>query len=181
MIYSVLFLQPDSWCRSLATPWVIRLANVGIGMDSPDQTRKRHAAPVPRLGGAPVMLATSLCLIVILVLTPENATAWFPVLLGSLLMYGLGLWDDLKPLGAKVKLFGQVSTAALVYWMGLRIDLVTYPGGAWSVELGMWALPVTVFWLIAVPNIINLIDGFDGLAGGLGIFLAVTLGIVRAA
>jgi UDP-N-acetylmuramyl pentapeptide phosphotransferase/UDP-N-acetylglucosamine-1-phosphate transferase len=46
------------------------------------------------------------------------------------------------------------------------------------VELGAWSLPVTILWLIAVPNIINLIDGFDGLAGGLGIFLATTLGIV---
>lgn len=178
MIYSVLFFIVGFLVSLSTTPWVIRLANLGIGMDAPDETRKRHSAPIPRLGGAPVMLATSLGLIVILLLTPENSTAWFPVLLGSLLMYGLGLWDDLRPLGARVKLLGQVGTAVLVYWMGLRIDLVTYPGGAWSVELGHWALPVTVFWLIAVPNIINLIDGFDGLAGGLGIFLAVTLGIV---
>jgi UDP-GlcNAc:undecaprenyl-phosphate GlcNAc-1-phosphate transferase len=62
--------------------------------------------------------------------------------------------------------------------MGLRIDKVSYPGGDWSVDLGSWGFFVTVFWLIAVPNIVNLIDGFDGLAGGLGIFMAVTLGIV---
>jgi UDP-GlcNAc:undecaprenyl-phosphate GlcNAc-1-phosphate transferase len=124
------------------------------------------------------MLATSLGLIGILSVQPEHATAWFPVLLGSLLMYGLGLADDLRPLGARVKLAGQIFTAVLVYWMGLSIDKVTYPGGAWSVDLGGWSLPVTVFWLIAVPNIVNLIDGFDGLAGGLGVFLAVTLGIV---
>ena len=178
MIYSVLFFAVGFLVALLTTPWVIRLSANGIGMDSPDETRKRHDAPVPRLGGAPIMLATSLGLIVILTMSPENATIWFPVLLGSLLMYGLGLWDDLRPLGARVKLLGQVAIAVLVYWQGLRIDLVSYPGGEWSVELGWWALPVTVFWLIAVPNIINLIDGFDGLAGGLGIFLAVTLGIV---
>ena len=44
--------------------------------------------------------------------------------------------------------------------------------------LGWWGFPLTIFWLIAVPNIINLIDGFDGLAGGLGMFMAVTLGVV---
>ena len=55
---------------------------------------------------------------------------------------------------------------------------MTYPGGAWDVELGAWGLPLTIFWLIAVPNIVNLIDGFDGLAGGLGMFMALTLGIV---
>jgi len=115
------------------------------------------------------MLAVSLSLAVILTLRPETASNWFPVLLGGLLMYGLGLADDLRPLGAKVKLAGQILTACLVYWMGLSIDRVTYPGGAWSVQLGAWNLPVTVLWLIAVPNIINLIDGFDGLASGLGI------------
>src|SRR4030095_8129270 len=48
-----------------------------------------------------------------------------------------------------------------------------------DVELGlMGSYFATVFWLIAVPNIVNLIDGFDGLAGGLGMFMALTLGIV---
>jgi UDP-GlcNAc:undecaprenyl-phosphate GlcNAc-1-phosphate transferase len=103
---------------------------------------------------------------------------WFPILLGSLLMYGLGLWDDLKPLGARKKLVGQIAIASLVYYMGLSIDRVSYPGGAWSVELGAWSIPVTIFWLIAVPNIVNLIDGCDGLAAGLAVFMAVTLGIV---
>ena len=124
------------------------------------------------------MLSISLGLCVILFLQPDSATNWFPILLGSLLMYGLGLWDDLRPLGARVKLAGQIFTASLVYWLGLSIDKVSYPGGGWSVNLGAWSYFVTVGWLIAVPNIINLIDGFDGLAGGLGIFLASTLGIV---
>jgi len=46
------------------------------------------------------------------------------------------------------------------------------------VQLDGWSYFVTVFWLIAVPNIINLIDGFDGLASGLGLVLSMTLGIV---
>ncbi|MHA3775693.1 MraY family glycosyltransferase [Verrucomicrobiota bacterium sgz303538] len=162
----------------LTTPWVIRLSQTGVGLDQPHESRKGHSFAIPRLGGAPIMLATSLGLIVILCREPGHATAWFPVLLGSLLMYGLGLIDDLRRLGAKIKLSGQILIAVLVYWMGLSIDRVTYPGGAWSVELGSWSLPVTVFWLITVPNIMNLIDGFDGLAGGLGVFMAVTLGIV---
>jgi UDP-GlcNAc:undecaprenyl-phosphate GlcNAc-1-phosphate transferase len=103
---------------------------------------------------------------------------WFPILLGSLLMFGLGFWDDLKPIGARSKLIGQITIALLVYSLGFGIDKVTYPRGEWNVDLGGWSLVVTVFWLIAVPNIINLIDGFDGLATGLGLFMAVTLGIV---
>ena len=52
--------------------------------------------------------------------------------------------------------------------MGLSIDKVSYPGARWSVQLYESSYFVTVFWLIAVPNIINLIDGFDGLASGWG-------------
>jgi UDP-GlcNAc:undecaprenyl-phosphate GlcNAc-1-phosphate transferase len=125
----------------------------------------------------PLIMAMSLGLLVIFALRPTNATNWFPILLGSVLMYGLGLWDDLKPLGARKKLLGQFTTACLVYSLGLNIDRFSYPGVG-SIELGAWSLPVTVFWLIAVPNIVNLIDGFDGLAGGLGMCMSVTLGIV---
>jgi UDP-GlcNAc:undecaprenyl-phosphate GlcNAc-1-phosphate transferase len=124
------------------------------------------------------MLAISVGLLVIFVFRPSNATNWFPILLGSLMMYGLGLWDDLYPLGAKKKLAGQVFTATLVYFMGLNIEKFTYPGATGSIDLGGWSGPATVFWLIAVPNIVNLIDGFDGLAGGLGLCMSVTLGIV---
>ncbi len=178
MIFSVGFFLLGFLVAFLTTPWVIRLSRNGIGLDDPNQSRKSHAVPTPRLGGAPLMLAISLGQILIFAVQPQHAATWFPVLLGSVLMYGLGLWDDLKPLGARRKLAGQILTATLVYAMGLSIERVSYPGGAWSVELGMWSAPVTIFWLIAVPNIVNLIDGFDGLAGGLGLFLAVTLGVV---
>src|SRR4030095_6241474 len=94
------------------------------------------------------------------------------------MMYGLGLWDDLRPLGARKKLIGQIVTASVVYFMGLSIDRVTYPGARWSVELGQWSYFVTVFWLIAVPNLVNLIDGFDGLAGGLRLVVLLTPGMV---
>jgi len=179
MIFSVGFFVLGFLIALLVTPWVIGLAQRGIGLDAPNESRKTHAVPIPRLGGMPIMLAVSIGLLLILSIQPEHSSTWFPVLLGSLLMYGLGLWDDLKPLGARKKLVGQILTAALVYWLGLSIDRVSYPGGAWSVELGPVAsFCVTVFWLIAVPNIVNLIDGFDGLATGLGLFMAVTLGIV---
>jgi UDP-GlcNAc:undecaprenyl-phosphate GlcNAc-1-phosphate transferase len=174
----ILFLLGFLICV-LLTPWVIRLAHrANLGLDAPNENRKRHEIPIPRLGGMPIMCALSVGLILILTTSPESATAFFPVLLGSLCMCGLGLWDDFKPLGARKKLVGQIAVAALVYSMGLRIDRVTYPGGAWSVYLGhTFSMVVTIFWLIALPNVINLIDGFDGLAGGLGLFMAVTLGI----
>jgi len=178
MIFTLLFFALGFLVSLLCTPWVIRLSERGVGLDYAHETRKKQEHPIPRLGGMPLMLAISLGLIVILTARPTNATTWFPVLVGSLLMYGLGLWDDIKPLGAKKKLAGQLITACIVYSMGLSIEKFSYPGSTGSIDLGSWSLPVTVFWLIAVPNIVNLIDGFDGLAGGLGLCMAVTLGIV---
>ena len=125
----VLFLIGFLICF-LLTPWVIRLAHrANMGLDAPDQNRKRQEVPIPRLGGMPIICALSVGLIMILMTRPDCATTFFPVLLGSLCMCGLGLWDDFKPLGARKKLAGQIAIAALVYWMGLRIDRVTYPGG----------------------------------------------------
>lgn len=178
MILSILFFAIGFLIAFLTTPWVIRLSEKGVGLDHADENRKKHDGPIPRLGGMPIMLSLSVCLGVIFLLEPAAAGNWLPVLVGSILMYGLGLADDLKPIGARKKLIGQLLIASLVYSLGLSVDRVSYPGGAWSVELGVTSFFVTIFWLIAVPNIVNLIDGFDGVAGGLGMFMAVTLGIV---
>ncbi len=161
----------------LTTPWVIRIAHQGIGMDAPTEGRKNQEKPVPRLGGMPIMLALSLALILILLQEQDKASDWFPILVGSVLMYALGLCDDIKPIGAKKKLIGQIAIASLVYSLGLSIDKFSIPQIG-QIELGGWSAPVTIFWLIAIPNIVNLIDGFDGLAGGLGLFMALTMGVV---
>ncbi len=159
------------------TPWVIRLAHTGVGLDAGDEPRKVQTEPIPRLGGIPLMLSLTLGVILILLKNPGRSGEWFPVLVGAALMYGLGLMDDIARLGAKKKLLGQIAIAGLVCWLGLRVQRFAMPGFG-EVDLGAFSVPVTIFWLIAIPNIINLIDGFDGLAGGLGMFMALTLGIV---
>lgn len=111
-------------------------------------------------------------------LRPDDFGVWVPAFVGAGLFFLLGLVDDVRGLNAKLKLLAQILIALLVCGMGLGIDKVSYPGGAWTVNLLGWSLLVTVFWLFAIPNIINLIDGFDGLAGGLGMFMAGTLGLV---
>jgi UDP-GlcNAc:undecaprenyl-phosphate GlcNAc-1-phosphate transferase len=179
MILSLIFFVLGFLICVLMTPWVIRLAHrAQLGLDAPTENRKRQEVPIPRLGGMPIICALSIGLLLILSTIPEASSSFFPVLLGSVCMCGLGLWDDFKPLGARKKLLGQIAVAALVYWMGLRIDRVTYPGDKWCVYLPRsLSMTLTIFWLIALPNVINLIDGFDGLASGLGLFMAVTLGI----
>jgi UDP-GlcNAc:undecaprenyl-phosphate/decaprenyl-phosphate GlcNAc-1-phosphate transferase len=93
-------------------------------------------------------------------------------------MFLLGLWDDLRPLGAKTKLIGQLTVATGAYFMGLRVELLTGFTGESIALYETIALTTTVGWLVALPNIVNLIDGIDGLAGGLGVFATITLAIV---
>ena len=161
----------------ILTPWMIRIARGGVGMDAPDEGRKRQDAPIPRIGGIPLMFSLVLGVMVILWLQPLRSFEWFPILIGLSLMFGLGLWDDISPLGAKKKLIGQIAIAGVVTSLGLGIEKFSLPSYG-TIELGGWSVPVTVLWLIAIPNIVNLIDGFDGLAGGLGLFMSLTLGLV---
>ena len=179
MIYAICFFICGFLVSLALTPQAIRLGEMGYGLDTPNENRKRHAKPTSRLGGVPVVVTLMLAGVVILFIDRHRGRQWLPVFSGCAMMFGVGLWDDLKPLGARKKLIAQIAIASLAYGLGLSIDRVTYPGGAWSVELGrIGGYLITVFWLIAVPNIVNLIDGFDGLAGGLGMFMATTLGIV---
>jgi UDP-GlcNAc:undecaprenyl-phosphate/decaprenyl-phosphate GlcNAc-1-phosphate transferase len=177
MTTALFFLVFGFLVAVVLTPWVIRMAHTGVGMDVPDEARKHQVTPVPRLGGMPLMLALAFGLIIILLKQPGRSSEWFPVLVGASLMYGLGLWDDVSRLGARRKLVGQIAIAALVNWLGLTIEKFSLPGYG-EIDLGAWSVPVTIFWLISIPNIVNLIDGLDGLAGGLGMFMALTLGTV---
>jgi len=162
----------------LLTPLVILWSGSRYGVDMPDAFRKKHRAPVPRLGGIPLFIVFVLSWLVTLLLCKHTHSQQFALLISSTLIFFLGLVDDFKPLGAKVKLLGQIGVAVLAFSLGLKIELVTWPVGNFGLDVGAWSMPLTVFWLVAIPNLVNLIDGIDGLAGGLGIFLFTTLGFV---
>ncbi len=87
------------------------------------------------------------------------------------MILGLGVIDDRYGLRARQKLAGQVVAAVILVGLGLRID-------AWSafgveVKLGIFAYPVTVFWIVLVVNAFNLVDGMDGFCGSLGLVAAL--------
>jgi UDP-GlcNAc:undecaprenyl-phosphate GlcNAc-1-phosphate transferase len=161
----------------LGTWWILK--NSGqVGLDAPDHRRKLHEKAIPRLGGGPIFLAVGLACLVAGYLGGLGWTRWLPVAICNALMFSVGFVDDLKPLGAKVKLVGQIGTALILYALGVSIDTLSNPFGEGSISLGWWGLPITLMWLVSIPNIINLIDGMDGLAGGFGLFLCLTLAFI---
>ncbi|MCX6853653.1 MAG: MraY family glycosyltransferase [Verrucomicrobia bacterium] len=163
---------------SLIGTMMILRSKSSIGLDAPDGRRKQHEKPIPRLGGLPIFIALAVCISVSLWLGRMRLDEWGALLLCNLLMFLVGFLDDLKPLGAKVKLMGQIGVSLILYSLGVSIDILSNPFGAGGLMLGWWSLPLTLFWLVAIPNIINLIDGMDGLAGGFGLFLSLTLAFV---
>ena len=78
----------------------------------------------------------------------------------------LGIFDDIYSLNALFKFFVQICAAVIVVLHGVQIDHISSFGMGASpyIPLGIFAIPVTVLWIVGVTNALNLIDGLDGLA-----------------
>lgn len=150
----------------------------GVGFDQPDEHRKHHGKAISRLGGLPIFVTLMFGMSYMALTRKPTEREWWPVILCNALIFCVGFLDDLKPLGARVKLLGQIGVALILWGLGGSIDSISHPTTHVSMALGWWSPWVTVLWLIAVPNIINLIDGMDGLASGFGLFLCLTLAFV---
>ena len=101
------------------------------------------------------------------------------VIVGSVLIYSLGVVDDLKNLNAKLKFFCEVLIAILMYYMGLRIEFIdNYFGpGLWRFGAVVCFI-VTVLWIVGITNTINLVDGLDGLAAGIATIACLSVAYV---
>ena len=141
-----------------------------------------HKAPVPRLGG---LALASACLVVQFFVSfgaPDHGvgSSGLVMLTASLAMFGLGFWDDIKPLGAKRKLVGQILISLAVCVFGISIQTFKLPFTERIIELHGWGFLITVLWLVGMTNLINLIDGADGLAGGICLMLMGLISYVGA-
>jgi UDP-GlcNAc:undecaprenyl-phosphate GlcNAc-1-phosphate transferase len=99
-----------------------------------------------------------------------------PFIVGGLLIFLVGLVDDIRGLGPAPKLLVEVLAAAIMMAAGLLIERVTVLGQTWM--LGWLAYPVTAAWLVGVTNAFNLIDGVDGLAPGIAALAGAACGAI---
>jgi UDP-GlcNAc:undecaprenyl-phosphate/decaprenyl-phosphate GlcNAc-1-phosphate transferase len=155
----------------LAIPAIIRVADEKKLFDLPDD-RKLHNRPIASLGGVGIFLGL---FITILLTVSHKATPEFQYyIVSALVIFFLGLKDDILILSAKKKFLGQMAAAAiLVHLGGIRIDNFNSFFGIGDIP--EWAAYLVSYaTLIVVINAYNLIDGVDGLAGSLGV---VAMGI----
>ena len=154
-----------------ATP-VVRWFVLRVGVIDRPSDRKVHANATPTLGGIGIFLGF-VAAGAAAAFMPEfravftDTSELFGIGAGAVVIFALGVVDDLRPLPAPVKLAGQVFAAGIVFLSGVKMEFFLMPdGGAISLSEDVSVL-VTVFWLVAMINAVNLIDGLDGLAAGI--------------
>jgi UDP-GlcNAc:undecaprenyl-phosphate GlcNAc-1-phosphate transferase len=157
------------------TPLVRELAVRRGLLDHAHSSRKVHGRPVPRLGGLAIVAAFCAPLLGLLLVTGsvERLVRSEPrevmgLLAGGLAVVALGIYDDVRGANAWKKLSVQLAVGALMYALGFRIDVIAHRFGA-DIQLGALGLPFTMLWFAGVMNALNLIDGLDGLAGGVAL------------
>jgi UDP-GlcNAc:undecaprenyl-phosphate GlcNAc-1-phosphate transferase len=152
-------------------------------VDQPD-ARRLNKRPIPRLGGLAIFLGILVPSLAFLDLSGEMRG----ILLGAAVACVVGAVDDFRGLDPLPKLAGQVAAAAIPCAFGVWVDHFTFPFLG-AVDLPAWVgMPLTVVWIVAVMNMVNFLDGMDGLASGVCAIagltfatLALSLGKIDAA
>ncbi|GAA0486790.1 MraY family glycosyltransferase [Salinibacillus aidingensis] len=151
------------------TPLVKKLAIKLNAVDQPNE-RKVHKKVMPRMGGLAIYASF---LLGVLILSPEGVHIW-PVMIGATIIVTIGVLDDLFQLSAGIKFAGHLLAAFTVVFSGIQIDFITVPFGP-KIEFGFWGIPISIIWIVAITNAINLIDGLDGLASGVSAIALITI------
>ena len=157
-----------------ATPFIITLAHKIGAVDVPDEKRRVHKKPIPRLGGLAIFYGFLVALLFFARLDQQMRG----ILIGALIIVGVGIIDDVKQLRALIKLAAQIVAALVVVFNNVRITAISVPefiSSTGVLQLGMFSVPITVIWIIIVTNAVNLIDGLDGLAVGVSSIASFSL------
>ncbi len=146
-------------------------------IDVPKDGRRMHKTPIPRLGGLGIFLG----FFVSILLFAQMTHTLKGILLGAVVIVILGVVDDITPLPAKLKFVIQILAALIPVYHGVTIGAITNPNlfsdNAYWV-LGNLSVPITVIWIVAITNAVNLIDGLDGLAIGVSAISATTVLVI---
>jgi len=176
--YAIVFIAA-SLCSLALTPLVRSFARRFGAMDLPGG-RKIHSQPMPRLGGLSIFISYYL----VLAVASRFDFFHFPadffrtehhawIFLATGLVLGIGIVDDFRRLPPAFKFLVQVIAGLIVALFCYKVEAVSLPFG--TLRLGIWAIPLTVFWIVAVINAINLLDGLDGLASGTAFIVCITM------
>ena len=179
LVYVLLALLTALVISFLMTPVVKTFAYKVGAIDVPKDERRMHKVPIPRLGGLAIFIGFMVS--ILLFLDIRGNPQMQSILLGAVVIVVLGVVDDIMALPALLKFVVQIVAALIPATHGVRILAFSNPN-IFSDNLywvlGGLSIPVTVLWIVAITNSVNLIDGLDGLANGVSAISATTMLVI---
>ena len=139
------------------TPFIRRLAFVLGAVDNPN-ARRVNKKPMPTIGGLGIFVTFNIGAFVLLrEQFPTHEI--FSILLASSVIVLTGLIDDILELKPRQKMFGIFIAALIIYFLaGIRMNVLKLPFITHEINLGWWSFPITIFWILALTNAVNLIE-----------------------
>ena len=156
-----------------ATPGAKWLAGKINAIDVPKDGRRMHKKPIPRIGGLAIVVGFYAAVAIFCPIDKEI----MGILVGALILVALGMVDDTMALSAYLKFPLQIVAAVIPVLCGVNIAQLTLPNGGF-IPLGVFSPVVTVLWIVAITNAVNLIDGLDGLAVGVSSIASLALLVI---
>jgi UDP-GlcNAc:undecaprenyl-phosphate/decaprenyl-phosphate GlcNAc-1-phosphate transferase len=143
--------------------------------------KKVHSKITPRTGGIAIFLSFWLSIFITIIFNKQLVGIGFSkqilgILLGSLFLFIFMLYDDKYDLSPKFKLIVQFIAASIPIFFGVKINFISNIFTNKYYAIGIWGIPLTIVWCVALVNALNLIDGLDGLAAGIAAI--ASMGIV---
>ena len=156
------------------TPAVGRFARILGVVDHPGESRRIHLSPTPRLGGIALLLGIFIPALAFLALDGP----YRGILLGAAVATCVGVVDDFRGLPWWGKLGGQLSAAGIAVGFGVHVDRFTFPLIGIQ-DLPNWvSVPASLLWIVAIMNMVNFLDGMDGLAAGICAIAGSTFAVI---
>lgn len=176
-IYDVFLRLFLTFILSLIVTPIIKIFAFRIGAYDEPGERRINKKIMPTAGGLSIYTVFSFsCLFLFQSIIPRDYI--LPIIIASGIIVLTGLIDDIKELSPKMKTLGILLGALVIYFAtDIRIDLVTLPFFG-QLDLRWFSLPLTLFWILAITNAFNLIDGLDGLTSGISIISLTTIGVI---
>jgi len=155
-------------------PYVIKVARDKKLFDIPNE-RKIHTALIPRFGGFAIFFG--LIVSVLMFMDSFGSFSFFYLFTAIIILFSIGIIDDVKGMRAMDKFYVQILAAFIVAYGGFRLESLYGLFGIYELPIGVQYILTTLI-IVGVTNAYNLIDGIDGLAGGIGLINFVVLGMI---